>query len=186
MATKTIQSTNAQFKRDLKAGRAALDKSHIQLVWAFDNAIEEQDLTQLDTMYAMVAEAWPALKTRYSDYIVASLDNVKFKSGKFDDDGQLFDKSAQCVLGTAWNTRDRLAKTDNTPKVVDPRAELKRTVNKLAKRGMVAAFDGDASQHVADVLAKALADMEAIAAGTYGKKAKRVATSGNVVGIKAA
>ena len=184
MTTKTVANTNSQFARDLKAGRTALDKSHASLSWAILEAISSQDLSQLTTMRGMVAEAWPVLRSRFDDYILATLDNVKIVSGEFDDGGALFALKDSAVLATPWNSKDRLAKDAKPSKAIDPRVDIKRTINKCAKSTLVASLESKAAkQHVADILAKAMADIEAVAAGTYKAKAKSSKSTAKVVAI---
>lgn len=193
MTTQNVATTNAQFKRDLKAGRTALDKSHKPVTWAILHAIETQDLSQLDSMRASVAEAWPVLRSRFDDYVLATLDTVTLVNGVYfagDKDGEVLFALSQCaVLATPWNTRDKLAKGAGDIKPIDPRTDVKRLINKCGKRSLVESLASKKNaQHVADILARAMADIEAVAAGTYKKTAKPVkrATTGNVVGIKAA
>lgn len=184
MTIKNVAQANTQFAANLKAGRSTIDKSHVALVWGILNAVDTQDLSQLDTMRALVAEEWPALRSRFDAYMLATLDNVTLKAGVFTDDGELFALSDCAVLATSWNTRAKLGSRDiKAPKLLDPRADLTRTINKVNKGGLVEALNTK-QQLVADVLAKAKADIEAIAAGTYAVPAKPVkSTPANVARI---
>lgn len=168
---KSVDQATTQFKRNLIAGSVAIDKSHVALVWAILNAIEDQDLSALDTMRAMVADVFPVLVSRFDDYVLATLDGVTLVAGAYDDDGDTFELSKCAELRTPWNVKKRLAKPSASD-ALDIRADIARAVAKMARaaKGKVAVVDqmkGTNGQHIADILANAQAAIEAVYAGTY-------------------
>ena len=186
-AIKSVSQANTQFRANLKSAAVHVEKSHGPLVWALMNAIETQDLSQLDKMRAMVVVYWPTLVSRFDDYVLATLDNVKLVGVSYDDDGELFKLSKCASLSTAWNVRKRLAKSPMAGKPVDIREDITRTINKLAKctRGelpVVEAMTGATGKLIADILAQAKADIEAACAGTY-KVAAQPANNADVANV---
>lgn len=183
----TVEQANKLFESKIKLAAKHVGQSHPALVFNMLDAIKTQDVDGLNTMYAKVCEHMPALVSRFKGYVLVSLDGIEFETGEFVS-GELITESEYCSYGTPWNT-PKAVKRDTTPKAIDPRKAITQLANKLAKRGLDAEFKAHApskaAKQVAAVMAKALADLEAIHAGTYGKAAtpKKAAKSGNVVGI---
>tara|TARA_R110002049_G_scaffold239404_1_gene412565 strand:- start:1095 stop:1697 length:603 start_codon:yes stop_codon:yes gene_type:complete len=179
---KSVAQANKQFESKLKLAAGNVDQSHKALVWALLHAIEEQDVSQLDTMLGVVVEYWPTLVSRFTDYVVATLDGVTFEQGAFNDNGIQFALSQCAVLATPWNTRERLKKDAKPAKAYDVRTDIKRALNKVAKCAAnklhtTSTLKGTSNQAIADILKKAQADIEAVYAGQHVERVNAVDNS---------
>jgi hypothetical protein len=177
----SVDVAGREFVRCLGKGQEWLNKSHPAACYAMHVALEDQDLAPLSTFRALVKDNMPRYVRAFDAWVTAMLDGVRKVGEAYDDGGESFTLSQCANWGVAWCVAKPLANEGNTTSKapIDPRATLKQMANKLAERGCKDVFAAhisrkSAQDKVREVLARAMADIEAIHAGTYGKAGEQV------------
>lgn len=175
MNIQSVVSAQKLMVQSLRKGAEWIAKSHPAVIYALDLSVAEQDLSPINALYSTVKETSPVMLGRFVDYVVASLDGVTRSGDGFTDGGESFQWSECASKATAWNTHKRLAQQPKAAKPVDPRKGITQLANSVARAGLADKYATKAQRAaVAEILARAKADLEAVVAGTYGAPAQHV------------